>query len=507
MSNLLDIIKTMNFKEVSQLFLDKKPSFDLATDKQSSNTIRTSVGYQAQAINEYNVEAHDIFDTTVRPDKTIKKDSLETDANGVPILIASTVPVARIGIPMQKLIVKRRVGFMLSDPVKTEATYASESDAEKKLEALVERIQNDNKMDYRNKEIARRMMSELEVAELWYFVENKEPDDVLKGKYTLRMKILSPDLGDKLYPLFDDSGDMVAFARGYKLRDGKVEIEHFDVYTSEFEYKYINKDNTWTLDTEVQSMTSEGLKAVNPIPSAVKKIMVIYHTQPRPEWADVQTMISRFEEVTSNHADMNDYFGSPILTVAGEILGFAQKGEQGKVLQLANEAKANYLALNSPPESIKMELDNLEKLIYALSQTPNISFEQLMSIGGQLSGIALKLMFLDAHMAVKDKEEIFGIGLQRRLNLLKASIGAVIDASLSSVVRTLQLKPKITPYLPQNVTEMIENITVAKTGGIISTETAVGQNPLVADAETEMERLANDKTEELASQEGQGQFE
>ena len=500
MSEITEIIKGKDFAKIKELFNDNRPKFDV--ESKAGSTKKYSEDYQQRCINEYKVENHNIFDTSLRADKIIKKDSGESDANGNPVMVSATSPVARIGIPMQKLIVERRVGFMLSDPVEVRPIYSSENEAEKKLEKIVERIQNDNKMDYRNKEIARRMMSELECAELWYFVENKEPDSVLSGKQTLKMRLLSPDQGDTLYPLFDATGDMVAFARGYKLKGkDKKEIEHFDVYTDEAEYRYVNTDNVWKIDEEVQVMTKEGMKVMNPIPNPVKKIMVIYHTQPRAEWNDVQSMIDRLEESISNHADMNDYFGSPILAVAGKILGFAAKGEQGKIIELAEQAKANYLALDSPPESIKMELENLDRLIYAMSQTPNISFEQLMNIGGQLSGIALKMMFLDAHMAVKSKEEIFGIGLQRRLNLLKTAIGTVIDTSLAAVTRALQLKPVITPYLPQNTTEDIENLTVAKTGGIMSIETAVSQNPLVEDAEAEVKLIQQDRVDAVAGME------
>jgi SPP1 family phage portal protein len=110
----------------------------------------------------------------------------------------------------------------------------------------------------------------------------------------------------------------------------------------------------------------------------------------------------------------------------------------------------------------------------------------------------MKAFFMDAHLAVSKKEEIFGIGLQRRFNLLKAVVGKVIDTSLEAESEIVQLVPQITPYLPQNDTEKIENLTVAKTSGILSAETAVESNPLVEDPETEMERLKNDKTNEMA---------
>ena len=118
-----------------------------------------------------------------------------------------------------------------------------------------------------------------------------------------------------------------------------------------------------------------------------------------------------------------------------------------------------------------------------------------------MSGFAAEMIFTDSHMGVRMEEETFGIGLQRRLNIIKAAIGALIDTSLANECRTVQLKPEITPYLPQNMTEIIENNTVAVTGGIMSKETAVENNPLVKDAKIELERMKNDATNELAGTE------
>ena len=124
---------------------------------------------------------------------------------------------------------------------------------------------------------------------------------------------------------------------------------------------------------------------------------------------------------------------------------------------------------------------------------------------GQMSGFAAEMLLTDPHMAVKAEEETFGIGLQRRLNIIKAAIGALIDTSLANEAKTVQLKPVIHPYLPMNVTEVIDNLSVARTGGIISTETAIEKNPLVKDPKTEMKRIKDDATTELTGTENQNQ--
>jgi len=470
---LTELIGGNDFAKIQVAFSSAKPKFKVE---------------QPEAIKQYKVPDHEIFDKTKRPDKTIKKDTRTINEAGEPVLATAIVPVARVGMPLQKLIVERRVGFMLTDPVQTKVVDGDDSTQQKELVKLIDRIQNENKMDYKNKEVARRLMSEMEAAEIWYFVPNENPS--IEAKFILKMKIISPDLGDTLYPMFDATGDMIAFARGYKVNDEGKDIEHFDIYLAENEYYWImDASGKWILDP---------LTTPNPKPNQVKKIMVVYYSQQYPEWADVQTMISRLETIVSNHADVNDYFGSPILTVIGELAGYAQKGETGKILQLTQGSQANYLALATEPMSIKMEQDNLEGFIYCLSQTPNITFEQMKGLG-QLSGVALKLLFMDAHMAVKNKEEIFGLGLQRRLNLLRVAVGMVINTSLSKVAETTQLKPLITPFLPENITEAIDNIVSSVNGGVMSRETGLENHPMIVDVEAELERMTKEQEEAMTA--------
>jgi SPP1 family phage portal protein len=471
--------------ELKELLLGKVE--DIIEAFKTQRTVDESL--QSEAMSQYDIEDHEILDTSKRPDKLITKDTGAKNATGDPITTTASVPVERIALPYEKLIVKRRVGFMLSDPVRIEVKLSTKDNAkEQELADMVEAILDENKMDYLNKEIAERLMSELEVCEHWYFVETGEP----KPKYTLKCTIWSPKKGDTLYPFKDDTGNLIAFARGYKLKEGSKDVEHFDVDTADFEYKYINRDG-WKLDDALIDV--RGAKIPNPYPNKTLKIMDIYHSQEQSEYSDVRYLIKRMQTSKSNHADMNDYFGSPILAVIGEIMGFAQKGEQGKILQLMDGAKANYLALESPPESILKEQENLEKDIYTMTQTPDISFSNLLQIGN-IATATLKLLFLDAHMAVKDKERTFGIGLQRRLNLIKAAIGALIDTRYAKESKTLRLKPIITPYMPSNITELIDNLSIAVTGGFMAKETAVktleDAGAYIQDSETEMERIQNE---------------
>lgn len=68
---------------------------------------------------------------------------------------------------------------------------------------------------------------------------------------------------------------------------------------------------------------------------------------------------------------------------------------------------------------------------------------------GAISGIALKLLFMDAHLKVQDKREIFDDYLQRRVNVIKAYIGK-FNTALEKDCEELEIEPEITPYMPVN---------------------------------------------------------
>ena len=480
--NPLEVIASKDVKEIQKIF--KRPAF---ADK------------QAKAMKEYEVADHDVYDPTIRKATIATIGTGETrPGTDEEVTSQETIEPARIGMPFQGLIVDRRVGFMLTIPVSLKPVYETGSEKEKDLVKMIESILDDNKMEYLDKQIARIMMSELECAECWYFVKNTKRIGKTVPKFTLRCNIWAASKGDELFPMFNAFGDMIAFARKYELMEEDKKIEHYDVYTNDFEYSYAKREGEWVLEPLFDAETYEPIP--NPNPNIIKKVKIIYHSQPKAEWDDVGAMISRIEESVSNHADMNDYFGAPILTVEGEVRGWSKKGEQGRILELMKDARANYLALNAPPESIKMEQENLKNSIMDLSQTPDISFKAMSGMG-TIAQFTMKAFFMDAHMAVSKKEEVFGLGLRRRINLIKSCIALLIDTSFSAVVDSVRIKPVITPYLPQNDTEIIENLTVAKAGGIMSAETCVEQNPLVENSETELKRLAADEAKEIAERE------
>lgn len=420
----------------------------------------------ADYLNQYNPKKHKITDASTRPDKIISNTAQE---NGIDVERTSTVPVARLPIPVQKKIVRLAAAFLCGNPIKLIADPIND------LSALVQKVWDDNKLDYESKGIAKKRMSETHVAELWYTEATDKSywsGTANEGKtLRFRVKILSPEKGDGLYPVFNMHGDMIACARGYMVKDGNRSIEHFDIYTNDLFIYSEKQTNGWVTTKEI---------------SIIGKIPIIYHSQDYPEWHDVQEMIERWELVNSNHADTNDYHASPILKASGSIKGFSSKGETGKIVEMDAGADLDYVSWDHATDSIELEQKNLRSLIYDMTDTPDISIEQMKALG-TYSGIALKMLFMGAHLKASDNEESYGKGIQRRINYLKAAL-----LKINPKLQDTTIKPKFEYFLPKNETEMIDMLTTAVSGGVISQRSAVALNPFVSDGDAEFQQIQNE---------------
>jgi hypothetical protein len=384
---------------------------------------------------------HDVFDKIKRPDKKVKIDPDDPDfqpsENTVSVMDGTEATgyrmqaVERVALALQKLIVKRAVAFTFGNPVELNAD--AEGELQKAVVKAIKRVMYDCKSKSLNRKVARNLFSCQEVAEVWYPVEKSNKTYGFNSKHKLRCAIFSPLFGDNLYPYFDDNGDMIAFSREFVVTVNGVEKRYFETYTSDFQYLWVQE--------------STGYKLVEGYPKKIEigKIPVVYGYQPQVEWDDVQVLIDRLEKLLSNFADTNDYHAAPKIFIRGEIKGFSKKGESGAIIEGEEGSEANYLSWAQAPEAVKLEIDTLLRMIYTITQTPDISFESVKGIGA-ISGIALKLLFLDAHLKVTDHQEVLDEYLQRRINIVKAYIGK-FNNKLASAAEDLFIEPEIIPYM------------------------------------------------------------
>lgn len=422
----------------------------------------------SELLKMYNIKGHKVLDITERKDKEL------TGEDGT---ASGTVKVARIPLAYQKKIVVQAAAFLGTPKMKA----STSTPLEENFLAIINKTLTDNKFEYKFRTVVKACKSERQSALILY------PETIVGAEYwdgfkfdsniRIRMKVMSKSLGDDLYPVFDNIGDMLAFGRCYEFNerlDGKeIKVQKFELYTADQIIFYVKKGSEeWAVES---SATNE-----------FKKIPVVYFTQPFTDFEDVQALIERLETKQSNHADTNDYYDSPIVKAKGDVEGFSEKGEAGKVLKMGQDADAEYMTYDSLPASMKMEMDNLTKFIDKFSSTADTSFESMKGLG-HFSIIALKMFFMDPHLKAYDSEEIFGEGAQRLINYLKQA-HVILDPTYKDLLR-MQIRPEFSYFLPKNVQEEVTVLTSAYGGGIISLETAVKLNPLVENAVTELELI------------------
>lgn len=438
---------------------------------------------------------HDVMDSKKRPDKLVIVDKNADDYGEVLNVNpnaelqregARLEPVARIALAIQRLIRDRAVSFTFGNPVTYNCTPAD--DTETAILQAIKRVFYDVKISTVNRKAARNIYGTTEVAELWYQVEGEEHD--LYGfttKKKFKVALFSPAFGDTLYPYFDENRDMVAFSREFKRKGADLKSRtYFETYTKDYHY-------LWSCENKEDGQANGQweLAAGYPKKLAIGKIPIVYGCQPKVEWEDVQSLIERLEKLLSNFADTNDYHASPKIFVEGKIIGFARKGEAGGIIEGEEGAKASYLSWQSAPESVKLEIETLLKMIYTITQTPDISFDTVKGIGS-VSGIALKLLFMDAHLKVQDKCEIFNEYLQRRINIIKAflKVANKKQEGWATAADHLIVEPIITPYIIEDEQSKVNILTAANGNkAIASRRTTVQRLGWTDDPDKEIEEI------------------
>ena len=442
---------------------------------------------------------HDIMSPILRPDKRVKV-SADNEADSAQKVITTdgestnfkTVRVARVAVAIQKLIIKRAVSFVFGNSPAYNST--PENEQEEAVARALDRILYGVKCKSLNRKIGRSIFGYKEAAEYWYPVESPNTKYGFPSQFKMRCTIFSPAYGDTLYPYFDETGDMVAFSRSFaRTRDGVV-TNYFETFTDTEHWLWINGAN--------------GFDCVDGYPkkTGINKIPVIYGHQPEFETEDVNALIDRLETLLSNFADTNDYHASPKIFTTGQINGWAQKGESGAVIEGEEGATMQYVSWQQAPEAVKLEIDTLLKLIYTITQTPDISFDAVKGLGA-MSGVALKLLFMDAHLKVQDKCEIFDDYLQRRVNVILEYI-AQMNTSLADACETIMIEPEIIPYM---ITSDIDDLNYWMTANgnkpVVSQEESVIGAGISKNPEKTMKKLEEQDTRDNSFIIGEPQLE
>lgn len=359
--------------------------------------------------------------------------------------------VTRVTCDLQRLATKRMTELCCGIPVKR--VYKPENDTQKEVASYIEAIFDRNRIDSVNIERLNMLFAGCEVMTLWYAVESGNNLYGFDSRLKFRCRNFSPMLGDDLYPLFDEYGDMVAMSVGYTRKVGKKSVQFLDAYTSTKHCKYSNANG------ECEEVENEDI--------SVNKIPAVYMNRPTPIWEDSSRIVYEIEWALSRNGNYLRKNSKPIFVVlADEVIQFGDEKPENKefkaVMQYPKGSTAQYVTWTQAIENLKFYVSELRSMFFTQLQLPDWSYEKMSQQA--LSGESRKQLFIDAQMKVHDESGRLLEGFDREINVIKAFIKTTLPERYHADIDDLKVETKITPFSITDTKETVDMLMTANGG-------------------------------------------
>lgn len=388
------------------------------------------------SLKEYEPELHRIVN-----DHIDRKDKVKDDG--------TVEKAARIPIGLEQLLTKRISEFCFAIPVKRIYHNTEDNEQRQAIAKAIEAIYKHARIDAINNKRALNYFASCEVFTVWYVVEAPNTLYGFDCKYKLKCKTYSPMDGNELYPLFDETGDMIAMSVKYRRMVNKQEVVYFETYTANKHYKWVQEKGVW--------------KAVTDDILPIGKIPGVYTYRHRPIWQGLSVLREEIEYTISRNSDVIAYNSAPILKVVGKLAGKKEeKGETQRLVRVENGGDVGYVSWQQAIEALKYHVDTLIRLFWSQSQMPDISFANMMSLGN-IGFDARQTLLTDAHLKVGDEASVWIEGFERETNVIKAFL-SLMNVSWARELDNIEVEHIITPFIQQDEKSQIERIQTANGG-------------------------------------------
>ena len=290
------------------------------------------------------------------------------------------------------------------------------------------------------------------------------------GEIRCKPFVAARSTGYDIRPLFDQYGNMLAFAYGTRLKRNGKTIETWTIETPELIFECEKSKVGWNV------IARENI---------AKKILAIYGKQPKA-WAGAEKRLSREEMIDSKQGDNNNYFSDPIAYASADVISLLGEDTIGRLLQYSSKDSVfGYVTPPNGSQPQQLERENLQKSILFDTFTPDLSYESIKGLGS-LSGEAIENSLILGFIKRANRMEIYGELFAREVN--------VIIAILSIMYPTINFKNlKIeiefqSPFANQKTSKwaLIGQI---YSQGIISLDTAVNALALTDAPEEEIAKI------------------
>lgn len=281
-----------------------------------------------------------------------------------------------------------------------------------------------------------------------------------------------PLVGVHFYGNFDRNGAIV----GYTIL----------CYTPFTQYKFVGQ-NLDSLSIEVESDNYFG---------AVNILEVKNNPEMKSDFADVNGLITKYEELMSDRIDDKNSFVNKLLVITNSSLGDTQEEfeeskrilRNGGILELENDgdgsgATAQFISQSFNEADVEILRKALLDDIFRQAKIPNLSDE---SFGNASSGISLRFKLYGTEMLASEKERNFKKHIRARLKIINnlytlQSKGMDLSDIDITMVRTI----------PVGLDERLQELQA--TDGILSLETRLARYDSEIDVKEEIKKLQEEK--------------
>lgn len=359
--------------------------------------------------------------------------------------------VTRVTCDLQRLATKRMTELVTGIPPKR--VYTPNNDRQKQIAACIESIYDRNRINCVNNERLNMLFAGCEVFTLWYAIEERNTLYGFPSPLKLRCRNFSPMLGDELYPLFDEYGDMIAMSVGYTRKKGRKYVQYFDTYTADKHIKWSNENGGWA-EVENENIT-------------LGKIPGVYAWRPTPIWEDTSKTVYEIEWTLSRNGNYLRQNSKPIFIVfADEAISYGDEKSPNRefrsVMQYPQNGRAEYVTWAQAVENLKFYVEQLRDLFFTQLQLPDWSYGKMSQQA--LSGESRKQMFIDAQLKVKDESGRLIEFFDREMNVVKAFAKIMLGESYAADIDALKVETLITPFAITDEKDTINNLMAANGG-------------------------------------------
>lgn len=397
-----------------------------------------------KAIREYNPQTHEVMK---RPNKYRDND----DA-----YITEKLPRTRA-----RYINEIELFFLLGKPIIWKLR-----DGDDKAYELYTKFLEKMRFNSRIRQLKRLAGSELESAIIFNLTNDE-------GKVKAKPFVISRSRGYKLRPMFDQYGDLVALAYGYKLREDGKNVTHYDILTKDYTHYCSFVKGEWLVET---------------YPNITKKINGVFFRQAKA-WDGAVPRIHREEMLDSKIADTNNYFADPMAAATADVINtLADPDKPGRLIQLTG-SNSKFEYINPPQNSATRdsETTTLKQSILFDTFTPDFSYENMKGLG-TLSGAAMHNALILGYIKRDIIQETYGELVGRLRNVI-IEILKVQHPDMEKALDGLIIDFEFAEPFDNDKRDLWMTIASLYSSGVLSLDTAVKMLSLTNAPEEEIQRI------------------